>query len=169
MVDVVLLDVHMPEMDGITLATHIHERFPALPVYALTANVIGSEEQALHAAGVLDILYKPLDESRMKEMLARHTERTVALVEWQLPAGISVEEVANELRRLFLAVQLPLEREGCAAAVDSAHQLLGCARMFARGSLEGLCLALEMALREGDELLARDAMERVRALLESVL
>src|SRR5579871_3378868 len=44
---VVLTDLQMPEMDGLTLAARLHELYPFLPVVLMTAH--GSEDTAVEA------------------------------------------------------------------------------------------------------------------------
>jgi signal transduction histidine kinase/CheY-like chemotaxis protein len=72
--DVVLMDVQMPEMDGleaarrITSELEIQER-PRL--VALTANVLKGDQQACQAAGMDDYLAKPLDLVLLRDALLR--------------------------------------------------------------------------------------------------
>ncbi len=59
-VDLVLTDVHMPEMDGLTLLTHLRQILPETPVIVITA--FGTVESAVAAvrAGAFDYLLKPV-------------------------------------------------------------------------------------------------------------
>jgi len=70
--DVVLMDIQMPVMDGLT-ATREIRRAPALrklPVIALTAGVLPEERQAALDAGMNGFLTKPVDLKHMRGMLA---------------------------------------------------------------------------------------------------
>ncbi|XOT98207.1 response regulator, partial [Alcaligenes pakistanensis] len=64
--DVALLDVHMPEMDGLETARRWREqerreaRLP-LPLIALTASVMESDRRAAQEAGMNGFATKPLD------------------------------------------------------------------------------------------------------------
>lgn len=60
-VDVVLTDIRMPEMDGITLLANVQKIAPETPVIVLTA--YGTVESAVAAmrAGAVDYLLKPID------------------------------------------------------------------------------------------------------------
>ena len=73
--DVALVDMVMPEMDGPALAQHIHERFAAItarmPIIALTANTLPQEHERCLAAGMSDVLHKPLDAQALLHTVAR--------------------------------------------------------------------------------------------------
>ena len=63
--DVALVDMIMPEMDGMVLTQHIRQRYPAItarmPIIALTANTNPVERERCLAAGMDDVLHKPMD------------------------------------------------------------------------------------------------------------
>jgi CheY-like chemotaxis protein len=73
--DLVLMDVHMPEMDGIAAARRIRAAELAAggartPIVALTANAFSDDRDACLAAGMDAFLTKPLDRERLAELLA---------------------------------------------------------------------------------------------------
>jgi two-component system sensor histidine kinase/response regulator len=71
--DVVLMDVHMPEMDGLTAAREIRKQphLATLPIVALTAQAQSVDREASLAAGMNAHLTKPIDEARLYEMLTQ--------------------------------------------------------------------------------------------------
>ena len=72
--DVVLMDIQMPEMDGLEASRRIISEFvaPNRPrLVALTANVLKGDQQMCLAAGMDDYLAKPLDLVHLKDALLR--------------------------------------------------------------------------------------------------
>jgi PAS domain S-box-containing protein len=74
--DLVLMDVHMPEVDGIEATRRIRAAEAAaggarIPIVALTANAFSDDRDACLAAGMDAFLTKPLDRERLAELLAR--------------------------------------------------------------------------------------------------
>ena len=58
--DIVLMDIKMPIMDGLEATKAIKEKFPDLPIIALTANAFDSDRQLALEAGCNDFISKPV-------------------------------------------------------------------------------------------------------------
>ena len=75
-IDLVLMDLHMPRLDGIAAtkairaleAEHFRER---LPIVALTANALNDEQTTARKAGMDDYMTKPIDPARLA-LLVQH-------------------------------------------------------------------------------------------------
>jgi two-component system sensor histidine kinase/response regulator len=77
--DAVLMDIHMPVMDGLEASRRIRalgeraggERFRVLPIIAMTALAMARDEQQSLAAGMNDHITKPVSPERLQAALAR--------------------------------------------------------------------------------------------------
>lgn len=71
--DVVFMDLHMPEMDGLTATRILRERYPADGPYivALTANLMPDAREACLKAGMNDFLGKPVKIDALEATLER--------------------------------------------------------------------------------------------------
>jgi signal transduction histidine kinase/DNA-binding response OmpR family regulator/HPt (histidine-containing phosphotransfer) domain-containing protein len=61
--DIVLMDMQMPVMDGVTATIEIRkdDRFKVLPILAMTANVMEADVERCRVAGMQDHIGKPID------------------------------------------------------------------------------------------------------------
>jgi CheY-like chemotaxis protein len=72
--DVVLMDVQMPEMDGLEAARRVTTKYDALSrprLIALTAHALHDDRAMCEAAGMDDYLSKPLDVGQLQAALLR--------------------------------------------------------------------------------------------------
>jgi CheY-like chemotaxis protein/HPt (histidine-containing phosphotransfer) domain-containing protein len=79
--DLVLLDMHMPEMDGAELAQTISLRDQQAPAMVLLTSIIDQSRAALHAMGIKATLTKPIRQSSLLEALISATQRTTTRLE----------------------------------------------------------------------------------------
>jgi len=73
--DMILMDVQMPEMDGVEATRHIRampeERAARTPILAMTANLLDGDADRCIAAGMTGILVKPLNPTELNAVLQR--------------------------------------------------------------------------------------------------
>jgi two-component system, chemotaxis family, chemotaxis protein CheY len=94
-VDLVITDLNMPEMDGLTLLQELRadERFQSLPVIILTGSAYEQDSSRARAAGATTFLTKPVESEELIATvhgLLTHHERAAAV-----QAGVQVQEQQN--------------------------------------------------------------------------
>ncbi|CAM9620642.1 unnamed protein product [Ectocarpus sp. 4 AP-2014] len=69
--DLVLMDLRMPAMDGITAAKEIHKKFPELPIVALSAEE-GESTKGDAPAGMVTFMSKPTNADRVGKVIQEY-------------------------------------------------------------------------------------------------
>ena len=70
--DLILMDIKMPIMDGMEATRQIREKYPALPIVALTANAFDSDRTMAMEAGCNDFLSKPVSSQLCIETIKKY-------------------------------------------------------------------------------------------------
>lgn len=176
--DVVLMDIQMPVMDGISATMEIRrqERLKNLPIIALTANSKADDRERCLAAGMNDYIAKPIEAARLYEVLSRYLPQAEALPEQRaagmgLPLMAGIDSAAG-LRRMggdqalyldilfkfydrqqdFVTQMNSLLAAGSLGETTRlAHTLKGLAGSIGAVKLQQMSLELEDCLRENME------------------
>jgi PAS domain S-box-containing protein len=186
--DIVLLDIHMPVMDGFDLARAIRaaeqrQGLARTTLVAVTANALKGEAELCYAAGMDGFLPKPVT----VEALSRTLGRFLPELAGEGPAQGGALFDPEALRGLFgqdrarlatilesFAEQARLDIGGLpglalAEQAQSAHRLKGAARMVGARLLAEQAQALEEAAKAGRAEPAQAARERLAPLLAETL
>ena len=83
-IDVVLSDLRMPGLDGMSLFDEIARRYPGLPVVLMTAHGSIPEAVAATQRGVFGFLTKPLNNTELRDILQQAVHQSVPeQAEWR--------------------------------------------------------------------------------------
>jgi len=112
--DLVLMDMQMPVMDGVTATQEIRKeiRLKDLPVVAMTANVMQGDRDRCMAAGMNDHVAKPIEPEILWQALLKWIKprqstavdvdvEPQAVVDVDLPFGVEGLDMADGLRRVL--------------------------------------------------------------------
>lgn len=173
--DMILMDIQMPNIDGIR-ASELIRQMPhhnSTPIVAVTAHAVSGEREHLLQAGMDDYLAKPIDEAMLTRVLSRY--HTVELepeaaqprspaepplsLDWPLALrqAANKEDLARDLLQMLIEflpqvsdrVKAVLEGEEDDTILDLIHKLHGSCSYSGVPRLKQLCFYLEQQLRQG--------------------
>jgi len=76
-IDLILMDINMPDMDGYTLTAKIKkmEKYANIPIVAVTANVMRGDREKSLEAGCDGYIQKPIDIDTLAQQIERFITR----------------------------------------------------------------------------------------------
>jgi CheY-like chemotaxis protein/HPt (histidine-containing phosphotransfer) domain-containing protein len=193
--DVVLMDVQMPEMDGLEATAAIRDRERArgghLPIVALTAHAMKGDAERCLAAGMDAYLAKPLQPRELASAIAGALRSTTAGAAASARGGAGgavdvprlLERVGGDRRALADLVRVfradwPKQRarlrtairgSDAAALRAAAHALKGAVSNFAAPAATEAALRLQKMGEAGQLAGAGAGLERLEAEVEALL
>jgi response regulator RpfG family c-di-GMP phosphodiesterase len=160
--DLVLMDCHMPLLDGYDAAKEIRRREAAeqrsrVPIVAMTANAMLGDRERCLAAGMDDYMAKPISRDVLDELLARwlpsKQEDAQVLDQAHLVELRSLfpgQEMSGVLRDIVAEIGTELDRIGTAVTqgdrvtlADAVHRLRNSAGMIGATALAEAAAQLE--------------------------
>jgi CheY-like chemotaxis protein/HPt (histidine-containing phosphotransfer) domain-containing protein len=106
--DLILLDIHMPEMNGKDAASIITDLNTGTPIIAMTADIITTAEEKLYkSVGISGYLKKPFASGELRECLHKYmrSEGEASRSEFSFPGSAEIledEKLQTELKILFM-------------------------------------------------------------------
>lgn len=161
--DVVLMDLHLPDMDGWQATAWIRQdpRFHTLPIIALTAELLETDKARCLAAGMNDLVTKPFLVVDLLKVLAACIPdgggATSAIgvdiaqgLRYCCGNGALLQRIGQRFVRTRAqdgpAIAAALDRGDTAAAAQIAHRQISSASIVGAAGLSGAARALQVAI-----------------------
>ncbi|CAY75458.1 sensor histidine kinase/response regulator [Erwinia pyrifoliae DSM 12163] len=176
--DIILMDIQMPDIDGIRASERIRElpQHTNTPIVAVTAHAMDGERQQLMKAGMNDYLAKPIDEQKLSRLLARYSpvgqralpsvSEVPASLDWTmaLSQAANKPDLAHDLLQMLVdflpevqkLVELYSAENNISALRNIIHKLHGSASYSGVPRMKQLCLQLEQNLRHSEDIAASE-------------
>lgn len=177
-VDLILMDVEMPEMDGPTAAREIRKRYGhSIPIVAQTGHALAGDRERLMEAGMDDYLSKPIGKAALRRVMENflphgnmRTEEIVETEEEGMRIDLDIdfedlmarmgfrEDLAHRVMFSFLKVvdahRMQVEEVHTAGDAhllrEALHKLRGSLLQVSAGRSSEIALAMETACVEGN-------------------
>jgi signal transduction histidine kinase/CheY-like chemotaxis protein/HPt (histidine-containing phosphotransfer) domain-containing protein len=188
--DVVLMDVQMPELDGLDASRRICERWPAETrpqIIAMTANAMPEDREACLAAGMDDYVAKPIRSDELANALKRakplrkRAEPRVAKedVGFDAAALESLKELGGDdflaevidtfladAPTLVTALRRSLDEEDADELRRAAHTLKSNGSTLGAADFSELCRELEQRAKTGQLADASELVDRIEEMYQ---
>jgi PAS domain S-box-containing protein len=142
-VDLILMDIHMPEMDGVETTKYIRNNMKInekeLPIVALTAGAIKEDMEKCIEAGMNDFLTKPIE----KEVLKKSIEKYLKLNK--------KEKVVENIEKKFL-MKLSFDKEKLLEKIENDKSTFKELINVAKEKFPIYILNIENGINEDDNL-----------------
>ena len=155
-VDLVLMDVQMPVMDGLEATRRIRAEVPGgarLPIVGLTANALREQVEACRAAGMDDVIAKPLERERLEAVLERYAPAVGTRTGRHVIRPPAERPAAD--RTAARAVEISVERFR-EVTMGDAGLARGLVESFEHSARDA-CAGVEAGVERGDLALAKRA------------
>ncbi|MBI5040632.1 MAG: response regulator [Gammaproteobacteria bacterium] len=178
--DLILMDVHMPELSGEQAAQQIRAGSGLnrrTPIIVLTANAFTNEPQRLARNGINECLIKPISEYQLWQAIKRWAGHKIDAPAPDPAADTQREAIALELFAMLLA-ELPLQREHLVNAFraadwtslrELAHKIRGSAAYCRVHDLEQAAAELETASPTASHSAIETAQQRCLDIIDDLL
>lgn len=150
MPDIVLMDINMPDMDGIEASRQILNEHPNANIIALTANISSREQQLLNQLGINKILIKPLNIEKLYTLLSTLDVKNPTHNLATATSPKHIIEFELEIDRQLKEIQSRIYAKDYAAIGRNAHQLYGFAGLFDHPEIENIANQLRKAVISKD-------------------
>jgi len=179
--DLIFMDIHMPEMDGLEASSRITAMGVKTPIVALTANIMSNDVDLYRKNGMCDCLGKPFTSQELWKCLARYisiTSYSAANMKNMNKAGSKEDEkykkqmqtnfVRNNQSTYDLFLKAVNEND-IKLAHRIAHTLKSNAGHIGNNKLQAVAAALESMLAEGINPLQKEEIRILEREMKSVL
>jgi PAS domain S-box-containing protein len=182
--DVILMDIQMPDMDGLEATRRIRVQFTGARrpwIIAMTANAMDSDRKNCFDAGMDGYLSKPVRIEALEAELTRSSENIGQIVDFSVLSRFgemtgSGSEAVRELVEIF-SEETPQALQQIRNDIDRRHvqgisilamQLGRACQNFGAERMQTLCSSLQTAGKNGDFALATEFADRIETEFEIV-
>lgn len=165
----ILLDIQMPEMDGIEAFKIIRRKDAKVPIIALTANAMSHEIEQYLGVGFDDYISKPIVRNRFIQTLAFYLKQTSTPEQAQRLKDVDLNDLALSFKQSFeqekSAIRIHLASLDYKGLAVTVHRLSGAAAMFNQPEIASVSAGIEKAVKRQNFQKAQELTHQLIGLL----
>ncbi|MBF0377146.1 MAG: response regulator [Desulfamplus sp.] len=148
--DIVLMDVQMPEMDGIEATRIIRSENFNTPIIAMTANATRDDSKVCIDAGMNDYISKPVDSEKLRAAILRHIKVSKKICVPETQCSSEIKSEVSETESEVLDLRKIFDKEEFSHRVGGNEAVIGQLLKVISESLPKYIESLKELLRNGD-------------------
>jgi PAS domain S-box-containing protein len=175
--DLILMDMHMPVMDGLEASAKIIELNANIPIVAMTANIMSNDREIYRKSGINDCVGKPFTSQELWRCLMKYFNP----LNWQTLNETRQTQTEDELRRKLISgfikdnqnrfseIKNALDAGDIKLAHRLAHTLKGNAGHLGKILLQKAAADIENQLKDGQNMITPQQMAALETELNAAL
>ena len=175
--DLIFMDMHMPEMDGLEAAALINDLNTGIPIVAMTANIMTSDKERYEISGMSGYVGKPFTSQELWYCLLKFFKPVTRKSGDETDYSQADDELMQNLIRRFVEINTGKYDE-ITDAIDTGditlahrlvHTLKSNAGQLDKTALEQAAAVVEDSLKDGNDFTAAQQMQSLEVELNAVL
>ncbi|MBF0229407.1 MAG: response regulator, partial [Desulfamplus sp.] len=148
--DIVLMDVQMPEMDGIEATKIIRSENFNIPIIAMTANATQDDSKVCIDAGMNDYISKPIDPEKLCAAILKHIKVSKKICVPETQCSSEIKSEVSETESEVLDLRKIFDKEEFSHRVGGNEAVIGQLLKIISDSLPNHIKILKELVNKGD-------------------
>jgi CheY-like chemotaxis protein len=166
--NLIFMDIHMPNMDGLEAAKRITALETGSPIVALTANIMSNDVELYKKSGMTDFIGKPFTTHELWNCLIKHMPLAKIKEIYKPSEQLKVLFVKNN-RHICDDINNAIQSDDIKTAHRLAHTLKSNAGQFGEKPLQEAAAAMENMLAKNEKPFDDELLSKLKNELEPVI
>jgi PAS domain S-box-containing protein len=168
--DLVLMDMHMPKLDGYQATKHLIAQGLKTPIVALTAYALKEEVEKIKEIGCVDVLAKPISRSKLLKFLKNFQNEEMNFDETEIDIDDDIKSLIPDYlsRRIeeIAKIEDLMKAKDWKGLKTIAHNLKGTALSYGQVELNDWAQQLSETIKQEDETMFDELISQYKTILK---
>jgi PAS domain S-box-containing protein len=160
--DLILMDIQMPKMDGITATLEIRKTNKTTPIVAMSAHALSKEKEKCFKIGMNDYIAKPFKIEALQEIIMKHTPDILSSSQTTVVLEGNDSINTAEVTKKPFAEHFGYLLEVTDGNQEFAQELL----LLFKEEVSKFCINMDLAFESNDRSMVRNNLHKIKPNLE---